>query len=118
MANVNQRVTDFFIPIARDVIGNNNVFANRQPLDTGFPSIVFTFVGENIVPVYGGPMRDVIAMRYDLRAQAVADLYELDSNLRSRLLRSGRMITDSGAVDIYDDEFSVHRRVRTLGFRL
>ena len=86
MANVNQRVTDFFIPIARDVIGNNNVFANRQPLETGFPSIVFTFVGESIVPVYGGPM--------------------ISAELRPELCR------------YHDDEFSVHRRVRTLGFRL
>ena len=118
MTNINQRIVKFFIPIARSVLGNTNVYADLQPLGTSFPSIVFTFVGERIIPVYQGPMRDIVSMRYDLRAKTNTQLYELDSDLRSRLLRSGRAVTDSGAVDIYDNEFSVHRRVRTLGFRL
>ena len=110
-----------FVQIAKDTLENDFVFSGLQRSlsdgDLEFPSIVFVIVGEGTVDSYSGSYADTTIIRYDIRAKDSAKLYELDADLTQALRSNGLVITDSGAVDLFEDALGVYRRSRTITTR-
>ena len=106
----------------RNLIRANQVFPGVQIPRGGnelkFPSIVYGGVGEGTVDTYQSNFIATISIRYDIRAKTMREVYELDSRLREALQATHRVSIDAGAIDLYDDEFSVHRRARTVTMRI
>ena len=122
MASKSELAVREFMKAAKVVLGSNRVFNSIQrPLSGGdleFPSLVFLIVGEGIVDTYGANHTDTTFIRYDLRADDPCELYDLDARLGHQLHLARLVVTDSGAIDSFEDALGVYRRIRTITVRV
>ena len=116
---------DYLIEKAEEVLGSDDVYAvvqaQRRKAAGGhelrFPAVVVSAVGHDTLTTLDGPFETATVLRFDVRGKAQNEVRRLSAAIVAALRAGGRLRSLLSLTDLYDDELSIHRRVRSVMVR-
>ena len=117
--------TSHVYEVAKAVLGSSEHVRDVSPViqksEPGqpplFPSVVYFALGLEDLSSFEGPTQRAEAVRIESRAKMYKDALAMDRDILQRLRAGGRLRSLGALIDEWDEEFEIHRRVRTVLIR-